>query len=147
MNTLNAAPFWETCTLGFGILAGLLWRRRTGWCCGGIITPGLLALHAASPLTGLAALLMGLALAPLLALLNRALGLYGRERMEAAMLLALAARLLILPFSPGLPGIGWVIPGLVAADVERQGAPMTLCGAVSCAIVAAFAVGLLRGVA
>ena len=153
-----ALEAWACLTVGLGVLAGLVWGRRTGWGCGGLVTPGLLALSAASPLRILWALLAGLALAPILSLLSRALGLYGRERVGAAMLLSLAACLILLPLLPLLPPLptlpslpahlwpGWVLPGLIAADAERQGPVMTVCGAVSCAAAASFAVGLLRSV-
>ena len=136
----------EGLVVGLGVLFGLVWGRRTGWGCGGLITPGLLALHAASPHRVGLALLLGVLLAAPLGLLARFLGLYGRERVGAAMLLALAVRLALAPFVPPSLGIGWVVPGLVASDVERQGAAMTLCGALSCTVAAVLAAGLIRSV-
>ena len=90
----------EGLVVGLGVLFGLVWGRRTGWGCGGLITPGLLALHAASPHRVGLALLLGVLLAAPLGLLARFLGLYGRERAGAAMLLALAVRLALAPFVP-----------------------------------------------
>jgi hypothetical protein len=60
------------------------------------------------------------------------------------MLLALIAKTGVTFFMPD-PSlwIGWVIPGLIAADGERQGIAMTLCGVVSCALAASFATTLL----
>lgn len=139
--------FQEGLVVGLGVLFGLIWSRRTGWSCGGLITPGLLALHAAEPHRVGSALLLGVLLAAPLGLLTRTLGLYGRERIGASMLLALSVRLALAPLVPPSLGIGWVVPGLVAADAERQGATMTLCGALSCTIAAVLAAGLLRGMA
>ena len=137
--------FWESLTVGLGVLWGLVWCRRTGWNCGGLITPGLLALYAVSPIKAALCLLLGLLLSPALAVLSHVLGLYGRERVGAAMLLSMAARLTLLPFLPTPLWTGWVIPGLIAADAVRQGALMTVCGAVSCATVTLFSAELLRG--
>jgi hypothetical protein len=129
-------------TVGWGIFVGLAWSRRTGWSCGGIITPGLLALYALNPWRGAFTLLAGVALTPVLSLCARAFGLYGRERSGAAMLLALCVYALL----PGR-GVGWVLSGLVAADSQRQGVLMTVCGAVSCAIFTVFSAEIFRAAA
>ena len=90
-------------------------------------------------------LLLGLLLSPVLAVLSHVLNLYGRERIGAAMLLSLVARLALLPLVPAPLWTGWVIPGLIAADVGRQGALMTVCGALSCSAATVFSAELLRG--
>lgn len=144
----------DALTVGLGIGIGLVWTRRTGWGCGGIITPGLLALYAAEPGRAAAILAVGLLLVPLVTLASRTFGLYGRERIGAAMLLALGAGFLLAPgtlfpnslFHGPIPvetgWIGWVAPGLIAADADRQGVVMTLAGTVSCAVIAAFCAGI-----
>ena len=135
--------------LALGILGGLYWSRRTGWNCGGLITPGLLAQHADRPMACLCAILLGIALAPILHVLAQRWRLYGRERVGASMLLALCLRPLSgLPFFSGLvPSfwLGWAIPGLVAADVQRQGLWITLAGIVSVAAAASFASSVVSG--
>lgn len=135
----------QTATLALGILIGLVWSRRTGWSCGGIITPGLLALYAPDPARAAFALIFGVLLVPLLSFTARRLGLYGRERVGASMLLALCARFGLSFLMPaGLHWVGWVIPGLIAADGERQGVVMTISGTVACALVTVFTMTLLR---
>lgn len=146
LNPYNAITFWDGVTVSLGILAGLAWGRRTGWSCGGIITPGLLAL-CTNPADALLMLAVGVALTPVLGVLSRLLGLYGRERTSAAMLLSLCVRLASLPFTASPLTMGWVLPGLIAADSQRQGVLMTVCGAVSCAAAASFASSLIRGLA
>ena len=134
--------------LALGILFGLFWSRRTGWNCGGLITPGILAIHADMPLSCLYALLAGILLAPVLDIIVQRWSLYGRERIGAAMLLALAARSLCMYLLPSMGvavplWLGWVVPGLLAADIQRQGIYITLAGSVSAAIAAVFATSLL----
>ena len=136
-------------TLAFGIIFGLLWSRRTGWNCGGLITPGILALHANMPLGCLCSLITGVILAPVLDIIAQRGRLYGRERIGAAMLLALAARCLSAYLFPSIGiyvpvplWLGWVVPGLIAADIQRQGAFITLAGSVSASIAAVFASSL-----
>jgi hypothetical protein len=147
----------QSLTVGLGILSGLAWSRRTGWSCGGIVTPGLLALYASDPTRVGLALAFGAILVAPLSLVTHKFGLYGKERVGAAMLLALGAKIGFAFFASfftyetwilGTPlWIGWVVPGLIAADGERQGLGMTLCGVTSCALTAAFAATLLRHIA
>jgi hypothetical protein len=133
--------------MALGIAAGLLWTRRTGWNCGGIITPGLLALSLSEPLGGIITLGLGVALVPFLSITTRFLGIYGRERVGVAMLLSLGVETVLACFIPASPPwVGWVIPALIAADAERQGIVPTICGAVSCALAASSAVSLLAWV-
>lgn len=146
LNPYNAITFWDGVTVALGILAGFSWGRRTGWSCGGIITPGLMAL-CTNPADALPMLVVGVVLTPVLGIISRSLGLYGRERTSAAMMLSLCVRLAALPLAPSPLTMGWVLPGLIAADSQRQGVPMTVCGAVSCAAAASFASSLLRGIA
>ena len=129
--------------VGLGILVGLVWTRRTGWSCGGIITPGLLAIYASNPARVASALALGAALTPLLSLCARAWDLYGRERVGAAMLLALFAQT-ALSFVVPFHGVGWVVSGLIASDADRQGLVMTLCGALACSLFTVFCLTLFR---
>jgi hypothetical protein len=133
----------ELITLALGILAGLFWSRRIGFGVGGIITPGLLALYLETPLRPLLCLALGALLSPLLAVLSRVFDLYGRERTGAAMLLSLSAGALLSLFFPAqVFWVGYVIPGLIAADCERQGV-ITVSGAAASALAAFFAATLL----
>ena len=140
----------ENLTVGLGILIGLVWSRRTGWSCGGVITPGLLALYIDSPQRAALTLVLGVILTAPLSFVTRAFGLYGKERTGAAMLLALGTRMGLAILAPlswpllHLQWIGWIIPGLIAADADRQGIAMTLCGVISCSLVTAFCVAALR---
>ena len=136
----------ETACLAAGMLLGMLFYHRTGWACGGIITPGVVAMYAPDPARIGVALLGGLLTWLLLEALVRATGVYGRQRLAAAMLIALALRypLVTLAGEPSL-WLGWVVPGLVGADMQRQGVIPTLAGAVSVSIAAASLVYLLQG--
>jgi poly-gamma-glutamate biosynthesis protein PgsC/CapC len=137
-------------TIAVGIVVSLFYSRRTGWSSGGLISAGLLAVQASDPPRFAAVLLLAAALSAVLRFLTKTLSLYGRERVGAALLLALAIRGLALsglvPW--GQAGIdffwiGWVAPGLIAADIERQGLTMTLSAAVSTSLATAFAANLI----
>lgn len=129
--------------LGLGIALGMYFYDRTGYSPGGLITPGFLALELASPGRIAAVLLSGGAVAVLLTLTVRTTGIYGRQRTGAAMLLALGIRLLLGGFF-GLSSlwIGWVIPGLLGADMQRQGVLPTLGATLATAFAASMAAAL-----
>lgn len=139
--------------LSLGILLGLFYSRRTGWSSGGLVTPGLLAMKASDPLAFIALLLIGSALGLLSKPISERFTLYGRERVGFLLLLALLLRLF---WKADLWGgdslwIGWVAPGLIAADVQRQGVLFTLSAVVSCSLgtamlmsALAFLPGILR---
>lgn len=144
MNFFSAT---DTLTVGIGIFIGLIWSRKTGWSCGGVVTPGLLALYAHDWRGILGTLTLGILLSIPLKMLTQRWSLYGRERIGTAMLLALAARFFLgsVLFLNG-HWIGWVIPGLIAADTDYQGIGMTLCGVLSCSVVTVFCVTFICGI-
>lgn len=110
--------------IAVSIALGLIFYRRTGVATGGIISPGLLALGPFAPRTFAFVILSSLLVLSLLEVLVRVFGLYGRERVSFALLIA---ALLGFFSSPLLPWVGWVVPGLIAADMQRQGViPTTL---------------------
>ena len=121
-----------------------IYSSRTGWGAGGVVTPGFLALHASRPLLLAAMLGGGVLLALPLEVLVRRFALFGRERLTVALLLSVGT-LGVLEglFAVPLPWYGWVSPGLVAADCQRQGALGTLGGALSCGGAALCAGALL----
>lgn len=131
-------------TIAIGIILALFYSRRTGWSAGGLVTPGLLAIQLSSPLNLAVTLLLSLLFAALLRLLTKYFSLFGRERVGAVLLIAILFRLFFRgEFGADSFWIGWIAPGLIAADIERQGAVMTLSAVVSTSIATAVSVFLL----
>ena len=134
----------EILLLALGIALGMFFYSRTGYSPGGIITPGFLALELASPERVGALLLSAGAVALLLTLAVRTTGVYGRQRTGLAMLLALGIRVLFGGFfSLSSLWVGWVIPGLLGADMQRQGVLPTLGASFAAAFAAAMAAALI----
>jgi len=85
--------------------------------CGGIITPGFIALQIGNPLSIAMALASAVVLSFVLEGVVRITGIYGRQRIALAMLLALGCKFMLDLFFPvSSLWLGWVLPGLVAAD-------------------------------
>ncbi|MDO5116304.1 MAG: poly-gamma-glutamate biosynthesis protein PgsC/CapC [Synergistaceae bacterium] len=132
-----------TLTLALGIAASMLWDRRTGFASGGLIAPGVIALSLYDPMRLTAGLAISFAVYVALDFLVRHFSLYGRFRIGAAMLLALALQALCGEYFPSDSfWFGWVVPGLVAADMQRQGVLRTITSLFICAIAVGFSVEL-----
>jgi len=120
-------------SIGLGILFSFLSGELLGITAGGLVSPGYLAYFLGQPLRIAATLALSLAIYGALRGLTKLVILFGRRRFMAAILLSLAGTWLveILLFKQGflprdLRSIGYVIPGLIANDMYRQGVWKTL---------------------
>lgn len=131
--------------VALGIALGLYLFHKTGYSPGGIITPGFLAMILSSPHRTGAVLLCSALVAGILSLVVRGTGIYGRQRTGAAMLIALGVKIALDGLFPGTPfWIGWVVPGLLGADMERQGFLPTTAASLAAAFAASMAASLVR---
>ena len=135
----------ETFCLAFGMLLGMFYYHKTGWACGGIITPGVIAMYIGDPYKVGVSIAAGLLTWIILDRLVRIFGLFGRQRLAAAMLIALALRYpLVSVLGEASLWLGWVVPGLIGADIQRQGVLTTLTAVVAVSFVTAMSVQLLQ---
>ena len=117
-----------------GIVIGLLFTELTGLSPGGIIVPGYLALFLYRPLEIVLTLTAAAGVMAGVKLLSRLFFLFGRRRYAMCILLGLLFKLGIEQFSPAdtitnVKLIGWLIPGIIANDMYKQGIPRTLLAA------------------
>lgn len=135
----------ETLCLAIGMLLGMFYYHKTGFACGGIITPGVIAMFIGDPLKIAVSVAAAFFTWLILEALLRFFSIYGRQRMAAAMLIALALRYpLVSVLGESSLWLGWVVPGLMAADMQRQGMLPTLTGVVTVSIATAMAVHLVQ---
>jgi poly-gamma-glutamate biosynthesis protein PgsC/CapC len=122
----------ETAIL-LGIVSSFLYTELTGYLAGGLVSSGYLALFLGQPLR-LAATFAIAALARILVgFLSRKMIIYGRRRFMALVLAGMAlswAWETFAGFLP-LPGsdmriIGFIVPGLIANDMWKQGCGKTI---------------------
>ena len=121
----------ESLTLGIGIAVSMVYAWRTGLGSGGLVSAGLLALSMRAPWRIVACFAVAFMICPVLAWIVRRYGLHGRTRIGCAMLMALAVRSILACFVKPVPWVGWVVPALLAADMQRQGMLETAAAAVS----------------
>ena len=121
-----------------GIVLGLLFTELTGLSPGGIIVPGYIAFFLNNPLEIVFTLITAVGVMLLIRLISGSFFLFGRRRYVLCLLLGILIKLTIERFSPGLPVmggradihlIGWLIPGIIANDMYKQGIPRTLLAA------------------
>ncbi len=128
--------------IALGIFSGLASYELLGFSAGGFVTPGYLALYADQPLRAVATIVAALATFAAMRLASRWLVLFGTRRYAVTLLAGflvkalLDAVLLRAPFAlPELRVIGYVVPGLIANDMERQGFLPTLSILVTCSAI------------
>ena len=104
-----------------GVAVSLLFTELTGFSPAGLIVPGYIVLCLQTPVRIVYTLVI--------ALLANFMILYGRRRFAVMILLAFTIDLIIasseiLPYDPGI--IGVLVPGIIANELERQGAVKSL---------------------
>jgi poly-gamma-glutamate biosynthesis protein PgsC/CapC len=129
-------------TLLIGLLCALLFIELFGLYPGGIIVPAYIALYIDNPVRILVTVAIAFLCLLIYRLMSRFVILFGKRRFVLFIFLgALLAQLWVL-ISPqmfsdpiGLRAIGWIIPGLLANNLERQKVIPTLASLVTVAVV------------
>ena len=137
-------------TFLIGILVAVLYVEIMDVYPGGIIVPAYFALHLDSPLRIVATLLIAALTLLTYKMLSRAFILFGKRRFALLILIGVVwAQLwsLVFPFifdaSLELKAIGWIIPALLANNLEKQKVFPTLASLFAVSIVTYFLVRLL----
>ncbi len=137
-------------TLLVGILIAVLWVEIFDIYPGGIIVAGYIAIYLEQPWRVLATIIIALLSLLVYKILSRFLILFGRRRFVTIVLLGVVwAELwfLLLPHlfssSLGLRAIGWLIPGLLANNLEKQKFFPTLASMLTVSILTFFLVRVI----
>lgn len=133
--------------VGLGVVFSLLFSEFFGVAAGGIVVPGYVALELGDPFKLIGTLVVSFLTFLLLRAASHYIFIYGRRRMVLAILigfiLGYLSRQLVLhhvfAIDVRMQAIGFIIPGLIANWMERQGLLQTIAGVV----IAASAVRLL----
>lgn len=129
-------------SVGIGILLSFIYTEITGFYAGGIIVPGYLAFFWQEPYRIFATVATALLTYYAVIILSNYIIMYSRRRFTACVIIGYLIgwfyRSLFIeyfPISEDLRVIGYIIPGLIANDMLRQGITATLS---SLAIVSIF---------
>jgi poly-gamma-glutamate biosynthesis protein PgsC/CapC len=137
-----------TVSIAIGLIVSLLFTEAYGLSAGGMIVPGYLALSLHQPLSILITLLVAMATFAIVRSLSQVTILYGRRRIVMMILVGflLGALARTIPLWTGLAGfshtmptcfavIGFILPGLIALWIDRQGLIETFAPLVTSSIV------------
>lgn len=119
--------------IAIGLVYGFIFFELTGLVAGGLVAPGYLALYVNQPMVLAVCLATALLTLVLIRLLSMVSVLYGRRRFIVSILLAFALQwtlgslLMGADFAQGrVEVVGYIIPGLIAHEMDRQGIGKTL---------------------
>ena len=126
-------------SIGLGLVVSLVFSEILGLAAGGLVVPGYIALYMDQPLRIMGTVLASLVTYGFIRLVGRFVLLYGRRTMVFSVLAGFLFGYLtryILVFNESMQlgvdtsviqSIGYIIPGLIAYWMMRQGVVETLC--------------------
>jgi poly-gamma-glutamate biosynthesis protein PgsC/CapC len=139
--------------IGLGLVASLFFVEAVGFAAGGFVVPGYIALFLDSPLRLLGTVLAATATYLCMRAAGRFLLIYGRRSLVLAVLLGFVfgslttrmPRIGALDEQGALTAIGFIIPGLLAYWMTRQGIVRTLSSMLVAATLVRFALIIIHG--
>lgn len=128
--------------IGIGIVASFAFYEIVGLSPGGIVVPGYIAIFLNQPLRILITLVIALLTYFIVILLSNYIIIYGRRRFFSMIIIGFLLKWLIeeliikMPISGiELRSIGYIIPGLIANEMRRQGIFQTLYSLVIVSVI------------
>lgn len=144
-------------SIGLGLVVSLVFSEILGLAAGGLVVPGYIALYLDQPMRILGTVLAALVTYGFVKLLGRFILLYGRRTMVFSVLAGflfgyLTRYLLVANAAMGLgvdtgmiQSIGYIIPGLIAYWMLRQGVVETLCTMIMASFIVRLALVVAHG--
>ncbi len=139
--------------IGLGVLVSLFFLETFGTTAGGIVVAGYIAVFLHQPWTVLGTLLISFAVYLVVKLLGRIMFIYGRRRMVISILLGFIFGWLVrtygfyseIPSDYSVNVIGYIIPGLIANAMAKQGITRTLTVMFVAAVVVRLLINIIFG--
>lgn len=125
-----------TLSIGVGLVVGLIFVSFFGLSAGGMVVPGYIALEMNHPGNVIVTFISAIIIYIVIRVLSNFLIIYGRRRIALTVLLAfilgiIINDILVIPqiasdLGDAYQVIGYIIPGLIALSIDRQGLVETL---------------------
>ncbi len=140
-------------SIGLGIFLSLVFSELLGVMAGGIVVPGYIAMHLHEPSKVIGTLLVALIVFLILKILSKFMIIFGKRRMVLAILLGFILGNLSRGYffldASGLDvqlySIGFIIPGLIANWMERQGVVRTISMLLITAVIVRLVTMIISG--
>ena len=132
--------------LTLGVIVSIAFYELTGISPGGLIVPTYFALYLDAPLKLIITVFISLLTVAVLKILSRSTILYGRRRFAVCIMLSFLIKMILQYgnfhllyvhelYFLNVHSIGTIIPGILAQEVDRNGAVRTLAALIIVAIV------------
>ena len=139
--------------IGLGLITSLLFSEALGLTAGGLIVPGYIALYLDNPMRIIGTLLAGIVTMVIVRAIGRIILLYGRRTMVfcviVGFLVGYSTRFLLIVDTGVqaslIQAIGYIIPGLIAYWMVRQGVVETICTLLMSSIIVRLVLILVHG--
>ncbi len=139
--------------IGIGMIMSFFMTETIGLAAGGIVVPGYIALLLHHPIQVIMTILVAWITFLLTKLISHFMLLYGRRLLVVAILIGyllgyvtrLFPPLVIVQLKLDLATIGFVIPGLIAYWMSRQGVIETITTMIVAAVLTRFLVTMISG--
>lgn len=133
--------------VGLGVILSMIFQEIVGVSAGGIVVPGYVALQMHEPFRLLGTFLVSFLTFGIIRILSNFMFIYGRRRLVLSILIGFVLGYLSrqafvyqwLQLDLEMQAVGFIIPGLIANWMERQGVLKTLL----CLLLVASSVRLL----
>ncbi len=140
--------------VGLGVAFSLLFNEIFGVSAGGIVVPGYVALHLNNVWMLIGTLVVSFLTLFSVKIIAQFVFVYGRRRLVLSILLGFIFGFVLRNYIAGpvyettalhLEGIGYIIPGLIANWMERQGVMRTIAAVTTASVVVRLAVMIIGG--
>jgi gamma-polyglutamate biosynthesis protein CapC len=121
-------------SVGLGVILSMIFQEVVGVSAGGIVVPGYVALQMHEPLRLLGTFLVSFATFGIIRILGRFMFIYGRRRLVLSILLGFVLGYFsrqstvydLFSVDLQMQAVGFIIPGLIANWMDKQGVIKTL---------------------
>lgn len=149
--------------IGFGLAVSLLFSELYGLAAGGMVVPGYIALNLSRPLDVLLTIVAGMATYAIVHALSQTAIIYGKRRTVITILVGYVIGISLNSLSfdaipihltdsletaaagTDLSIIGYIIPGLIAIWIDRQGVVETISSLITASVVVRLLLILVYG--
>ncbi|MFA7057217.1 MAG: poly-gamma-glutamate biosynthesis protein PgsC [Candidatus Cloacimonadales bacterium] len=136
--------------VGLGVLVSLIFTELLGASAGGIVVPGYIALYLDRPVQIITTLLVAFATWMLIRLISSFTILYGKRRMALSILVGfilgwIVSGMKMNVMSFNIDSVGYIIPGLIANWLERQGLVKTITTMIIAAVLVRITLMVISG--